>query len=190
MRARRPELAVTPGGALLVAAALFFLDDETLISLVAAAFFHEAGHLFALAVLGVGVARVRLTLTGAEIVLAEEAVSYADEIVCALAGPAFGAAAAFLFSAFGFYTAAGVSAALTVFNLLPVWPLDGGRALLALGRLALGQERGEKVCFFASLAAAVSLAAAGLLLRWGALPIIFGLWLACRTCKNLADDVK
>ena len=115
MRARRSDLTVTPGGALLLAAALFFLDDETLLSLAVSAAVHEAGHFFALTALGAGVEHIRLTLTGLEIAYAPATLSYGDEAVCALTGPAFGAAAAFLFSAFGLYTAAGVSA-------LNLWP--------------------------------------------------------------------
>ncbi len=123
--------------ALFVLAAFFVLDQTALPFLFAAsAAAHEGGHLLAMRICGRRLVRLRMTLTGAEIVYTQG--SYRDDFAIALAGPAaslllaLGAAAAGRASGVpSLYTLSGVSLVLGTFNLLPAPPLDGGRALFA-----------------------------------------------------------
>ncbi|MCD8189936.1 MAG: peptidase M50 [Clostridiales bacterium] len=99
-----------------------------------AAALHEMGHILCCRALGVPVRRLRLSLVGAELDLGGRCRSGAEECLVALAGPlinlttAVPALTAPLPGQFH-YLFAGASLMLALFNLLPVLPLDGSRAL-------------------------------------------------------------
>ena len=103
---------------------------------------HEAGHLLALALLRVPVGRISLGLTGA--VLDTGACTPGQEAVIAAAGPLVTG----LLALIGYYVnqrVFAVNLVLLGYNLLPLYPLDGGR-LLGLGLEALlGRDRGKRV---------------------------------------------
>ena len=116
------------------AAALYFLDVRTIAALAAAAAVHELGHFICLRLLGL---RIK--------------------------GPAAGLVCAFAFSALSNITAAGwlgltagISLLLSLFNLLPVLPLDGGRIVYCAASALLGGMRGRR--FTACTGYAVSFA--------------------------------
>ena len=90
-----------------------------------AAFIHELGHLVALRLAGGRVVSVRLRAGGARIEAAPMPPGRAA--LCALAGPAAGALTIFAWKSFPELALAGT--VQTIFNLLPVYPLDGGRAM-------------------------------------------------------------
>lgn len=122
-------------GAALFYPALYFLDSAGWFSaLVPAIVFHEAGHWLALRRCGARILRLQVDITG---LCMDTTTLYSrrQEAVCAAAGPAAGlfwaGIAALMESRWG-QMCAGVSLMLTLFNLLPVLPLDGGRILLAL----------------------------------------------------------
>lgn len=127
------------GGFLLVAAALFYWDTDGILPLAAlAAALHELGHYTAVRILGGQVALFRLTAVGGDMRLdGTRPLSYPRELAAILAGPAVnllcalcaarlagGREAAYLF--------AGLNLSLGAFNLLPICPLDGGRAFSIL----------------------------------------------------------
>lgn len=90
---------------------------------------HETGHLVAAALLGGRIEKISLGFADCRI---ETAFSgYAAEAACALAGPLLN----LVFCAVCRRTApafAAVSLLLGVYNLLPVWPLDGARWIYCL----------------------------------------------------------
>ena len=96
-----------------------------LVGVLLAARIHELGHLLALKIAGGRVLSIRLRSFGARIEAAP--MSPGRTALCALAGPAAGALTIFAYKTFPELALAWL--VQTVFNLLPVYPLDGGRAL-------------------------------------------------------------
>ncbi len=148
----RPKLFHAGFGALLPIAALFFLGDVWDIAAVllpAAA--HEAGHLLALWLLGLPVRSFRVDLQGLCIEYGGAAGAVGHALVAA-AGPLAGLLYAFATSRAAaklgsdwLYLTSGVSILLSLFNLLPALPLDGGHIVLHLGGALLGFRRGHQL---------------------------------------------
>lgn len=158
--------------ALLGAAVVAFDRDGSMTLLLLAALLHELGHLLCIRLSGGRVEDVRLTVSGADIRYGGGA-----DLLIAAGGPLASLLAAVTAVRLGAMRFTGLNLALCLFNLLPVYPLDGGRLLaLTLERL-LGPDRGERMTKAVSLTSALLLAAAVTIasLRTGAL---WTLWLA------------
>ena len=117
-------------------AALWCVDEDNLLPLfLTAALVHEAGHAAALYLAGGHLRQLTLTACGAVMQAALPCGRFACAAV-SLAGPAAGFALTIAARDCGGWRLAGASALLSLFNLLPLPPLDGGMALrhLADGR--------------------------------------------------------
>lgn len=91
---------------------------------------HELGHLLCLRVFSAPVKLIRLTAFGAEIHAPLLCLSYQQELLTALAGPASNLLLAFLAAGCREgYLFAGMNLLLALMNLLPISGLDGGRVL-------------------------------------------------------------
>ena len=125
---------------LLAALALIVSPVEIAASVLLAALLHECGHLLALKAFRVPVEGLRLTALGAELYArGARRLSYARELVVTLAGCGANLACGFLtalaarrLSWEGGFLFAGAHFLLAAFNLLPIPPLDGSRALTLL----------------------------------------------------------
>ena len=98
---------------------------------------HEVGHIFAMVCCGVTICGVSLRISGA--VIQHGLCTYRQELICAAAGPA----ASVLLSLAGYRLCpelSVLSAILGLVNLLPLYPLDGGRILRGLLLLVLKEE--------------------------------------------------
>lgn len=90
---------------------------------------HELGHALAMLLLGVPIGGLQIGLSGA--VLSGSFPSYGKELLCALAGPLAGLLATLV--SYGWAAEfAVVSLCLSAVNLLPLYPMDGGRILRAV----------------------------------------------------------
>ena len=117
------------GGFFLVLALMLLLFPlRFLAGVLLAAAIHECGHLLAIRWTGGRVLGMELRAFGARIVT--EPMEPEREALCALAGPAAGALTILAWRWFPELAAAGLGQ--TVFNLIPVYPLDGWRIAAVL----------------------------------------------------------
>jgi len=123
-----PKLTVKRDICLVFASAVILLPLKWIFAWIIAICIHEAGHYLALRSFGVPVYGVHVGISG--VYIETTPVSGMKGITCILAGPLFGLlllafAKCFpLLAIFGFLQ--------SVINLLPLYPLDGGRLLLCL----------------------------------------------------------
>ena len=149
-------------GAAAALACLLWIDPGGLFfPFLFAAVLHECGHITCLYLLGAEPQRLSVGLSGAELCIGRLPPS--REALCAAAGPAVNLLCAPVF--FGLFPRfAAMSLLLALSNLLPVFPLDGGRILCA---------------FFPRVGEAVSVCTQMLLFGFGiylTLKLRFGLW--------------
>lgn len=177
-------------GAFLVVAALFiYLDTEsTLIWIGLAVCFHELGHCGAAVLAGGRVHCLRMTLAGGCIELDPGyPLSYAGEMAVVLAGPAANLVLSVLAARLApwgesLYVLAGSSLVLGGFNLLPIYPLDGGRLVRLVLTAFFTPDRAVWVVQVCSLFCAAGLitASGGTLAASGqgsAAALWIGIWL-------------
>ncbi len=149
--------------------------------LFACVLLHEFGHVFAARRYGVQTPDITLLPIGGVARLERIPEKPSEELVVALAGPAVNVAiAAVLFLALGGLPSmdagtqvhnpavgllgrlAWVNISLVVFNLIPAFPMDGGRVLRALLASRLGYARGTRIAAGVGQAVAFALGLAGL----------------------------
>ncbi len=173
--------------ALLPAAMLLYLGSlGEIAAVLLPVLVHELGHAAALALLGLRIRQVRFELRGFCIEYYGDC-SAVGHAFAAFAGPLAGLVWAIAASARGngadwLTLSAGVSILLSLFNLLPALPLDGGRILLNLSCAVLGTRRGEKLTEAVSLFVGATLLALGLwlLLRGEGIAVLTAsVWLLC-----------
>ncbi|MGI6264459.1 MAG: site-2 protease family protein [Acutalibacteraceae bacterium] len=143
---------------------LMLLDGgQTALWSLAASLMHESGHVIALLWLEKKPVGVTLGAFGMRIRrLDTAAFSYRRQTAVLLAGPAVNLICAALLALGGKTgVACAVHAAIGLFNLLPVEPLDGGQILLCLLAARGGLPRAERAVFCLSLAVLFALLAAG-----------------------------
>lgn len=136
----RSKLEVTPGFVLLAAWFALVNGGGVLALVLGASAVHELGHCLILLALGARIQAFRLTALGAELITDSGRLSYGGELLAVLAGPGANLGAALVSSLIlparcPEFT--GANLVLACFNLLPIRPLDGGRAVkLAVSWLA------------------------------------------------------
>lgn len=135
-----PSCKVTPGFCLLILWFAYINGWRLLGIVLAAAVLHEAGHWLALRLLGGRITAFQISVLGAVLKTDSGFFSYPGELAVVLAGPAANLLAACLLGRAGLLTASGAHLVLAAFNLLPLWPLDGGRALELLVCWRFGPE--------------------------------------------------
>ena len=190
------------GGFIVMIALVYLFDVNNFVPLVVlAALVHEGGHFAAIWALGGRTLRLHLGFVGLRIDYEGRRVGYPGEIVIALMGPAANLALAYAASFLGRYLGsetlfflAGISLGAAVFNLLPVYQLDGGRALYCFMALAMDVDWAWRVSCVLSCAMIFAMLAAGLLLfiwsGWNFTLLTVAIWLLISYCKSEGSAIR
>ena len=122
---RSGDIEADGGFWLVLGLMLLLFPLRFLAGVLLAAIIHELAHIMAIRLTGGEVRCIQLRANGARIITSP--MEPGKEILCALAGPGLGAVTILAWQVFPELAVAGL--VQTVFNLLPIYPLDGGRVV-------------------------------------------------------------
>ena len=161
-----------------------------IIAIVVAAFIHEMGHYIAVRCCGRKISKFKIGLTGA--LLETGDLSAGQEFLCTLAGPLAGLLPMLVMQ--WVPRVAFCALIQSLFNLLPIYPLDGGRCLRCLARLLSLPEKCCTILGYLVLCALTLLAIYGTIaFRLGIAPLlligvlIFKVISGKRPCKQVTN---
>lgn len=149
---------------------LTWLDWGFCLRFLGCVLWHEIGHLAMIRLCRVNVDELSLSAAGA--VIKTRPCCWKKEFLCAAAGPLNGMILGFAVLRVCPKTAM-VSFLLSLVNLLPLYPLDGGRMLRALLSMYFADGKAEKVLQTVNICVCCALM---LLACWGTVCLQMGLW--------------
>lgn len=181
--ARKSYIKISPQLYVLAAIIILTVPLPWLVGWILAVVIHELFHCIALCLIGKEIENIQFGLDGAKIYTGK--LSDWQTVFCALAGPAGGF---FLLSIkFILPEAALCSLLLSVYNLIPIFPLDGGRAFRGMMHIILPDPINNTVtaiiekivlvvmcilCLFAAFA-----------WKLGIIPLLFAMLFVTKMCK-------
>lgn len=159
MTYKKRKFDISIGFVLLLSVLYFFDSEQLLLPALCAFILHELGHIIAIKLCGGAIDCIRLRVFGARIVLKQyPLLSYKQEMITAAAGPVAGfiiaiaaSYAAGFFNVDSLYTFSGLNLVLSVVNLVPVYPLDGGRIVNNFLLLLFELETAQRISFIISV---------------------------------------
>lgn len=172
---KKPRILFTQWFCLYLALLLLLVPLRWLLAAAISITVHEICHIVAIRAFGVPIDSIHIRLDGARI--QASALTAWQEIICALAGPIGGLC--LLPLARWFPVTALCAAFHSIYNLLPVYPQDGGRALRCGVKLLLNDKWADVVCRAIEHACLAIVGVLGLygtfVLKAGVVPILFSI---------------
>lgn len=176
----KTRLSVSPQLYLTGAIVLLIFPIHWILAWIAAVIIHELFHYFVLRICNTEIISINLGINGARMTTGP--LTARTELACALAGPAGSLSLLLLARWFPYVAICGLFHA--VYNLLPLFPLDGGRVAVCLirmivkGRSAIHIYRLVKVSVFVVI---LMLSMKTLQYNLGPIPILLTIMLFFRT---------
>ena len=124
---------------IIISLALLMIPIRWIVGWFVAVFVHELFHYIALRLCKVSVVQITVGAFGVDIQTAE--ITTGQEILSALAGPLGSLMLLFLLHIFPYVSLCALVQLL--FNLIPTYPMDGGRVVRGVCSLILGENRGR-----------------------------------------------
>ena len=192
---RGSRIELQTGAYLAMAAAVLILPLWFLISLVSAAVIHEICHYLALKLAGMEVFRITIGPFGAS--METEDMDPGRELLCALAGPVGSLMLVLFYKWIPGIALCGLIQG--IFNLLPLYPMDGGRILKCLLEICKIPHK-NRILEVMEWTTAFGIMVLGLWLKWswnlgwggGMIGVILLLRIICRKipCKESRFGVQ
>lgn len=120
-----------------VVCAVLLLPMQLVIGWFAAAAIHELCHVTALKCFKIPICGITFKASG--VIIQTDTMQPHEEIICALAGPLGGCVGIIFYRIFPFLAA--FSMMQSLYNLLPIYPADGGRVLKGCLFIIFGEEK-------------------------------------------------
>ena len=143
MQPMQAKLSVNASFFLYCALLMLLLPLRWVLAAMAAAVIHECFHILAIKLCRVELLQVTVGAFGAN--LHTGTMTYQQELICALAGPV--GSLSILILRTHFPVIAFCCAVQAAFNMLPLYPADGGRAVRCILLLLLPSHRAEKYIY-------------------------------------------
>lgn len=163
---QKSKISVHFSFALLMIVGCFFGLGKLLFSYFVCLVFHEMVHFFVAKKLGYKLGAIRLSMTGAVLDAKQDEFSFKDEILIAISAPLVNLAVGFLLVSFWWIVPesynflqdlAVINFAIFGFNILPFFPLDGGRVLLGFLSKKTQRKNALKLCQAITICASILL---------------------------------
>jgi len=183
-RLNKLQFNIRPAFPIISAIAISVFPLKFLVAWIIASVTHELFHILAICVMKIGI--LRIILDGNGTIIETESMLPYQELICALAGP-FGGMLLMLFAR-AIPEAAICALIQSAFNLLPYYPLDGGRALHCLMAMLAGEGSANRITAYINIITLVLLLTVFFYLqlhyRFGVTPLFIILLLFLKSIKN------
>lgn len=126
---------------LLVLYNLFFEKIESLFICYMFIIMHELSHMICALLFNIDIEEISLMPTGVSAKYKGK-ISNLKELIISLAGPAASIFLAFLYNNEIYFM---INIFIVIFNLIPIYPLDGGRIFRVLLKMIFGEKMGKKI---------------------------------------------
>ena len=171
-------------GLIFTALLCLILPVDWMAAALTAGAFHEFCHIVAVRLTGGRIFDLKISPAGA--VMEVDSTEPWQELICALAGPAGSFSLLLLAEHFSKIALCGMIQGL--YNLLPIYPLDGGRILYSGMQLFCPFEIAKKICLYVQWVTVVLIVWCGLWaslkLECGLMPIFVSIFLLVRTMEG------
>lgn len=182
------KVKISYGFTALLCVAYYLLDYKVILAFLLSVAVHETAHYIAIRSFGAKIESLSLNATGAVMEITGT-LSYKADIVCALTGPFASLVLGTVGAGYGggifLNLLTGISLAHGIFNLVPILPLDGGRALQSAIEQWYSPSAADAVMFALSIGFAFILAVIGIafyISGMGGITLIFlAVWLIIGT---------